>query len=1451
MLKFDLTRKYLVGLLTLAMVFSLFALPAAADVAPIVDTPGPIVTGATFPIDPSIHQTIPANLPPAAAAQNWTYSNTVLAGAATADALDPKVGPSWLGTSTRMQVIDIVLKDSTYHVWYKQALSQYGAVEINTSTIYYLVTDSPTNWDTGGTRYVVTGLNASINTGMFDGSVLIESSTSFKIWYMTDLDTDGSRSIWYATSSNGYQWFSNATPALAPVAADVTHTTTLEWRGGLTVLKLDTNDYRMWMTGRLIGVDKSMAIYHARSLDGIAWTTYGTPPLVVLGDALASETNYIRYWRPDVTIHGGVFQVWAEYSNDANYDDVRYATSGDGVVWSSTPTTVLTGNRSPAGGTTTASPWVKNLELPKVVFHPTLGYLMYFYAQPYADASHWYTSRDVQLMYLPTPALTAEPLTETNTIIANTPITHTVTAYLKDQFGQAVTGTIAFAVSPTTYALPYYGDPKPSISSSAFTYTTSRHLVPNYGTDVITITATVGTTRLTATVTKIWTYTSTFNWGNTRAGVNQGPYYNYINTTHTVTVNFLDQNNLSVSATYSLYLYALRGSVTTTYGPFIDLTGTATRALLTYASATVGTDILTISGTVANLPQTAFAAGTKYWVAGWSVTPADAVNVMGAPHTILINGTPGDSYLVQWSTQFGSHEQPILVSGSAGWTGTIGDTGTATLIVKAEWPGKYFFDVTLTGTRSIIGAAPTLTSTTIKVAKSWAQLTGFDINPPLDINPITQVPTWDVHTVTVVVLGEYPTKYSLTLPNIDPPMGGTYVLDNGILWVIDAPLAGVPVGWDVSWNYMKNGQVDIYADRVGDLAYLPGVADLHPGVRALNEHQDGSLLTVEHDLYATSISDANGIATLTYHLELDASATWSPTLTSRTCTYYWPCFVDTITATAHYPEQALTDEFGYITGTSTKEWRDHAFKLVKYNGRLPYGDPTGYIPGAKFFLKRMDLVGTPTYVPPMPVGFGWTTPPFAPPTNPPGNAYIVITTDPAGVLTTDIYGEALWMHLPYGVYGLFEYSVPAPFTLMTGTLTTFTINADAPYWCGPDPKITTHYQPNGITPTGPSFYKLTWCGTKMTGVTFEVTNLDTPQMHSYVTGVNGLLQITLTHFTPAFDSNGTWYKVHEVSNVVLDQWNVVAVPDFYFNISATGAWNDTYYDAASLTANQVWGLTQLPWAFDMTYRHWVVDPKRQGYDLSEFTLTANPDLLLLPDEDTSVLTVTAKNQYGVGMEGIVITLTTNFGDLSVPLIATGPTGTATLTIFSDEVGTALVEATSGAYSDTVEITWSASLIDIELSLSEGWNLVGVPLVTNDTIRHLFGGEFLRAFGWDPTFLGGYYFLCSDAAPVPGEGYWVKMDTADTVILEGMAVGSPATLDLFEGYNLVSNPFGVAIDWSTVTLDGELITDIPGVMAFSYFGGAYQMVDFTTDSMDPGQGFWLLLNADATIEFTAP
>ncbi len=149
----------------------------------------------------------------------------------------------------------------------------------------------------------------------------------------------------------------------------------------------------------------------------------------------------------------------------------------------------------------------------------------------------------------------------------------------------------------------------------------------------------------------------------------------------------------------------------------------------------------------------------------------------------------------------------------------------------------------------------------------------------------------------------------------------------------------------------------------------------------------------------------------------------------------------------------------------------------------------------------------------------------------------------------------------------------------------------------------------------------------MTGVTFEVTNLDTYQMHSYVTGVNGLLQITLTDFTLPSTPMVPGTRCMSSPMPFWTNGTSSRVPDFYFYISATGGWNDTYYDddrlEPSLGHDPV-----LPWAFDLTSRHWVVDPKRQSYDLSEFTLTANPDVLQLPGETISLLTVTALNQYG-------------------------------------------------------------------------------------------------------------------------------------------------------------------------------------------------------------------------------
>jgi hypothetical protein len=1041
---------------------------------------------------------------------------------------------------------------------------------------------------------------------------------------------------------------------------------------------------------------------------------------------------------------------------------------------------------------------------------------------------------------------TATPPTATNTLGQ----THTITIEVKDQFGDGFdVNTESVHATVTGFNPKTLVPTKASTPSGTYTATYVAQ-TPTAGTALPlldTITVTVNGITGTVILLKTWTYTATFTGGSISylpaAGTTA---FNVVGDAHTITVNFLDLQGQPISVPYDLWLKK-------TNSPTADLqhlAGTGTGTVFSYTSTTARTDGLTITGTVAGAPIATYTA-TKVWIVSQTdVTPDNAVNALGAAHNFVIHGVPGETVKFTFTSAGLFSMDDLLITGAAPagamlvahgadvYTPTfplrasnmdyatiaLDGTGSATITVLAQAPGKFYMDTWFLA-NDAIGRLATPVDHPIKRSKAYAEMHVIEMTPP-EINPITQVPTWDVHIVTAMVTGEFPVKPATQIPSILPPEGGIYIIKGGDeLWAINVPIANVTVNWEVKWTdqTVNRVYVDGYDDPTAPTGakYAPGIAPFW--------------------FTAYSTSDAAGTASLTYRLDWNGIGT--PTV--GTCTYYFPCIVDTITATAGYGDDHLNTQYGGATGTTTKEWRDHAFKLIKYNGHTPIGG-NDYIPGAKFFLTRSSTYG--------PITAATTY--FVPLAN---NSYIYNAPPLNHLVTTDTYGEAVWFHLPYGQYYLYEAYAPAPYPLLTTPIYTgynFPITATAPYWCGPEPKITTFYYPNTIVPTGPSVYKLTWCGTKMTGVTFEVTNLDTDQMHSYLTGVNGLLSIRPTDFTLGFfdptPGSETWYKVHEISNTVLDNWGVVAVPDFYFFISSTGTWDGNFYDQND---DPIWELTVLPWAFDLTPRHWVVDPKRQAYTLTDLTIAADPEVLQLPGETTSELTVTALDQYGEGREGFLIYLTTDFGTLSVPYVVTGPTGTATLEIFSDEAGVATVEASSGALTPVaVEVTWTGAESEFALPLKAGWNLVGVPLDTSVTIANLFGAGFINAYAWDPELPGPYsgepgtYWNCSNTAPVLGLGFWVKMATTATITMTGGEILSPKIAALYEGWNIVSNPFDTEIAWSSVTLGGVPIGTTTAI-GISYDGTAYHLVNFATDHMGVGVGYWLHLTADATILYT--
>jgi hypothetical protein len=804
-----------------------------------------------------------------------------------------------------------------------------------------------------------------------------------------------------------------------------------------------------------------------------------------------------------------------------------------------------------------------------------------------------------------------------------------------------------------------------------------------------------------------------------------------------------------------------------------------------------------------------------------------AVNALGAEHSFTVYGAPGDYFTYTFvSAGILSMDDLMVWTGQEwqraslhdNWPGQVGPDGTAEILVMSQAPGKFYMDVTfgqpglaagLVGTQSDpYGRTPV----TIKVSKAYAELTGFRVINPTDINPITQDPAHpDTHTVTVQALGEFPVKYSSVVPSNPPPEGGEYVLIGGILFVKDAPVANVNVDWKVSWT-----------DQVVNRVYQSSYVDGGPGLT--NNFAPG---TPPFFFTASSLTDENGYASLTYRLDWNGVGT--PTV--GTCTLHFSCISDSIQATAGYGIDVLDAQYGTITATASKEWRDYSFKLLKYDFNTP---PNG-IPGAKFYLKRLDLTGTPTYVPPV------------------GNAWIVVPGDPPGVVTTDTFGAAIWYHLPYGTYGLFEYSVPDPYLAKTGTLLyTFTVNENSPYWCNPTgDKQIVHEERNFLKPTQVQFYKIGYCFVRLSGVQFVATNLDTLQEFPATSATDGKVSFSGLTYS-AYPGAKTWYKVHEISAPS----PYYQVNDFYFYLDEKGVWNDKFYDKPDLPPNsiEVWPRISHP-ELGGTAQHWVVDPK------IGLVLSLSPTSQTVLVNNNATLTAKA-TLSGVAQQGVWIDFFVNGVWMEGKF--TDASGQATFTYTNATPGVDTILAKSNVYEAQAQVVWAAPpQATVTFNLVQGWNMVTPGVTSAKTAAQIFGANFVHAYHWDPTLpgpdgsLGGWLF-CDNQALVPGLGYWVRMSAASTVALSGTPVASPVTQAISKGWDQIGNPFETDLSVANVKIvqgtTEKSLADAKAAgwigNAYSWNGTSYDTLDYSTGTLPAGKGFWLRVLVDGlSIKFT--
>ena len=139
---------------------------------------------------------------------------------------------------------------------------------------------------------------------------------------------------------------------------------------------------------------------------------------------------------------------------------------------------------------------------------------------------------------------------------------------------------------------------------------------------------------------------------------------------------------------------------------------------------------------------------------------------------------------------------------------------------------------------------------------------------------------------------------------------------------------------------------------------------------------------------------------------------------------------------------------------------------------------------------------------------------------------------------------------------------------------------------------------------------------------------------------------------------------------------------------------------------------------------------------------------------------------------------------------------------------------------------------VETEYSSGWNLVGLPVETEDSS---YGSLFPTAFaGSLYSFDGGY----SEVEQLDnGTGYWLRFPESSTVEFTG-GMFDEISVPVVEGWNIVSGPSEGASLWDPNGLVYE--GTVYG------FNGSY----VNTDIFEPGKGYWLRSSGDGTITLSS-
>ncbi len=160
-----------------------------------------------------------------------------------------------------------------------------------------------------------------------------------------------------------------------------------------------------------------------------------------------------------------------------------------------------------------------------------------------------------------------------------------------------------------------------------------------------------------------------------------------------------------------------------------------------------------------------------------------------------------------------------------------------------------------------------------------------------------------------------------------------------------------------------------------------------------------------------------------------------------------------------------------------------------------------------------------------------------------------------------------------------------------------------------------------------------------------------------------------------------------------------------------------------------------------------------------------------------------------------------------------------------------IDTNSDGLSDSIITPSIMSDQATDLLLKANWNLVSIPRIVKDSIVL---SQFPNAIS-DAFEYGGIGYIATSALSL-GKGYWLKFPTSQTIQINGFYC-TTESVTVSSGWNMIGS-ISEPISTDSIT------SDPPGIVTSDFF--CYSSSYITSDTIYPGQGYWVKVNQDGKL-----